>query len=89
MSIIALQLILDVSNIMRDNYDQIYALTNGSVMGPLQETVDVVGRIALTSLRDGNFGSATAIGLIQGVIGLILVVLANSIAKKSDNEGIM
>lgn len=89
MSIVALQLILDVSNIMRDNYDQIYAMTNGSVMGPLQETVDVVGRIALTSLRDGNFGSATAIGLIQGVIGLILVIFANSIAKKSDNEGIM
>lgn len=89
MSIIALQMILDVANIMRDNYDQIYAMTNGSVMGPLQETVDVVGRIALTSLRDGNFGSATAIGLIQGVIGFILVLLANHIVRKSDNEGIM
>ena len=80
---------VDTANIMRDNYDQIFAMINGQTIGPIQETVDVVGRISFTSLRNGNFGSATAIGLIQGVIGCALVILTNSIVKKTDNEGIM
>lgn len=89
MGVVCLQLILDTANIMRDNYDQIFAMINGQTIGPIQETVDVVGRISFTSLRNGNFGSATAIGLIQGVIGCALVILTNSIVKKTDNEGIM
>lgn len=89
MNIICLQLILDVSNIMRDNYEQILAMTNGQVTGALQETVDVVGRIAYTALNKGNFGSATAIGLIQGVIGSGLVLITNKIVKKTENEGII
>ena len=89
MGVVCLQLILDTANIMRDNYDQIFAMINGQTIGAIQETVDVVGRISFTSLRDGNFGSATAIGLIQGVIGCALVMLTNAIVKKTDNEGIM
>lgn len=89
MNIICLQLILDVSNIMRDNYEQILAMTNGQVTGTIQETVDVVGRIAYTAMFKGNYGSATAIGLIQGVIGSLLVLITNQIVKKTDNEGII
>lgn len=89
MNIICLQLILDVSNIMRDNYEQILAMTNGQVTGAIQESVDVVGRISYTALNKGNFGSATAIGLIQGVIGSILVLITNRIVKKTENEGII
>lgn len=89
MPIVALQLILDISNVMKDNYDQVLAMISGSQSPEIQETVDVVGRIAYTSLRDGNFGSATAIGLIQSVIGCLLVIIANRIVKKTDNEGIM
>ena len=89
MNIICLQLILDVSNIMRDNYEQILAMTNGQVTGVIQDTVDVVGRISYTALSKGNFGSATAIGLIQGVIGSILVLITNRIVKKTENEGII
>ena len=89
MGVICLQLILDTANIMRDNFDQIYAMTNGATYGPIMDTVDVVGRISYTALEKGNFGSATAIGLIQGAIGTALVVLTNKIVKKTDNEGIM
>ena len=89
MNVICLQLILDISNLMRDNFDQIYAMTNGKITSTISQTVDVVGRISYTSLLNGNFGSATAIGLVQGVIGCFLVILANHIVKKTDNEGIM
>ncbi|MFR6640442.1 MAG: hypothetical protein ACLUSP_03120 [Christensenellales bacterium] len=37
----------------------------------------------------GGLSSATAYGLVQGVIGLILVLFTNRIVKKSDNEGIL
>ncbi len=89
MNVLCLQLILDISNLMRDNFDQIFAMTNGKITSTISDTVDVVGRISYTSLLNSNFGSATAIGLIQGIIGCVLVVFANHIVKKSDNDGIM
>lgn len=92
MNTICLQLILDVSNIMRDNYEQILAMTNGKVAIGGQEikiTTDVVGRISASALTSGIFGSATAIGLIQGVIGSALVLVTNKIVKKTENEGII
>ena len=33
-------------------------------------------------LLGGQFGYATAIGLIQGLVGLVMVVTANKICKK-------
>lgn len=92
MNIICLQLILDVSNIMRDNYEQILAMTNGRA-GKQGEAilpmVDVVGRIAHSALGANNYGPATAIGMIQGVIGAALVLVTNKIVKKTENEGII
>jgi len=89
MNIICLQLILDVSNIMRDNYEQVYAMTNGKLSGTIKETADVIGRVAHTAMSEQNFASATALGLVQGVIGSLLVLITNKVVKKTDNEGII
>lgn len=88
MNVILLQLILDASSIMRDNYDQILAMINGSQA--LQETTNVVGTLEFKAISDGTqYSRATAYGLIRGLIGLAMVLLSNKITKKTDNEGVL
>lgn len=88
MNMICLQLILDTGAIMKDNYEQILAMING--VSKVDETVEVIGAITFKAVKNSDgFGSATAMGLIQGTIGLILVFFTNKVVKKSDNEGIL
>lgn len=88
MNVMMLQLILDISSIIGDNYEQIIAMTRS--LDILYPTTSVVGTLAYNSvLGGGGFSIATACGLIQGVIGLILVIFTNRIVKKTDNEGIL
>lgn len=78
-------LILDIGGIMGSNFEKVLLLYN-----PLTyETADVLStyvyRMGIGG-RDGiggNFSYATAVGLFEGVIGLILVSLANFVSKKT------
>ena len=88
MNVIMLQLIMDAANLIRDNYEQILAMTQGSQY--LSESTYVVGAMGYTSIMGGSgFSQATAFSLVQGVIGLALVLLTNKVVKKTDNEGVI
>ncbi len=87
MNVMIMQLILDIGSIMSDNYDQIRALTMGSEA--VDEAVYVVGALEFSDTMHGTFTRGTCFGLIRGVIGLILVLLSNRLAKSTDNEGIL
>ena len=46
--------------------------------------------MAYSAVMGGSgYAMATAFGLIQGMIGLVLVIVTNNIAKKTDNEGVL
>ena len=88
MNVIMLQLIMDVAGLVRDDYTMIIAMTNSS--WALTSTTDVVATLSYRAITGaGGLSSSTAYGLVQGVIGLILVLFTNHIVKKSDNEGIL
>ena len=88
MNVIMLQLILDLGSIMNDNYDQIMAMINSSQS--LNSTTEVVGSLEYDAIVNGSqYSKATAYALIRGIIGLSLVLVANNIAKKTDNEGVL
>ena len=88
MNVIMLQLILDLGCIMSDNYDQIMAMINSSQS--LNSTTEVVGSLEYDAIVNGSqYSKATAYALIRGIIGLSLVLVANNIAKKTDNEGVL
>lgn len=88
MNVVMMQLILDCGNLVRDNYEMILAITKGSPV--LSDTMFVVGGMAFTAISTGkDLSMTTAFGLVQGLIGLIFVLVSNSIAKKSDHEGII
>ena len=88
MNVVVLQLILDMGGIMGDNYDQIISMINNSQS--LSETTNVVGILTFSAATGGgNLSQATAFGLIQSAIGLILVLISNRVAKKAGQAGIV
>lgn len=73
-------LILDIGGIMTSsNMQKILLLYN-----PLtQDKADIIGTyVYRMGISGGNFSYATAVGLFEGVIGLILVTSANVLSKK-------
>lgn len=76
-------LILRVGDIMVAGFDQIYVMSNDAVISVADIIDTYVYRVGLTQRK---FSLATAAGLFQSVIGLILVLITNHIAKKVDPE---
>lgn len=75
--------ILRVGDIMVAGFDQIYVMSNDAVISVADIIDTYVYRVGLTQRK---FSLATAAGLFQSVIGLILVLITNHIAKKVDPE---
>jgi putative aldouronate transport system permease protein len=78
-NVIILLLVLRLGNILDAGFDQIYIMYNIHVY-PVADIIDTwVFRVGLEQL---NFSLGTAVGLFKSVIGFILVLLANRIAKR-------
>ena len=76
---IGLLFIMGIGGLLSSGFEQIYLLrTPGNMQ--LADTLDVY--VVNVGLMGGQFGYASAIGLVQGVVGLIMVVTANKICKK-------
>lgn len=87
-NVIMLQLLLDVASLVRDNADQIMAMTNG--FPALDRTTGVIGTSLIGTITGGgNYATATALGIAQGIVGLILVLIMNRIVKKTEHEGLL
>ena len=72
-------LILDIGGIMGSNFEKIILLYLPSTY----ETADVISTLVYRmGISGGNFSYATAVGLFEGVIGLILVTTANLVSRK-------
>lgn len=80
-------LIFRVGEVMYAGFDQIYAISNDAVIS-VSDIIDTyVFRIGLEQRK---FSLATAAGLFQSAVGLVLVLITNKIAVKVDSEsGIM
>ncbi|WP_310831391.1 ABC transporter permease [Paenibacillus pedocola] len=78
-------LILDIGSILSSNFEKILLLYN-----PLTyETADVVSTyVYRMGITGGNFSYATAVGLFEGIIGLVLVTIANTVSKKTTKSSL-
>lgn len=88
MPAITMTFILCVAGIVKDDFEHIYALVGESSI--LSETTEVLGTWVYKTLK-GSFrgwGDATAVGLVQSVAGLILMVTSNWLVKKQGQEGL-
>ncbi|HEY8443704.1 MAG TPA: ABC transporter permease subunit [Clostridia bacterium] len=84
-SAITINLILQIGNLVDGGFDQIFNMYNTAVYekGDILETY--LFRIGVTG---GRYDIATALGLFNSLIALILTLATNKIAKKLGGEGI-
>lgn len=85
--VIGIQLIFSLGNLVKDDFDQIYTMTGGG--NPyLVETTEVIGTVVFKAIGTVSaYGTATAMGLMQSVVALILVLTSNIIVKKIGLQG--
>jgi putative aldouronate transport system permease protein len=76
---IILLLILSIGNVMEVGFDQVYMLQN-PVVSNVSEVISTY--IYKIGLQGGHYSLTTAMGLFESLVGLILIVLANKIARK-------
>ena len=82
---VCLLLIMNVGGLLSSGVSQMWLLRTPGNMA-VADTLDVY--VLRTGLQNGQFGYASAIGLIQGVVGLVLVVATNSISKRVADVGL-
>lgn len=70
--------ILSLGHILNAGFDQIYNMYNPMVY----DSADIIDTYILRRMVTMDFSLATAAGLFKAIIGLVLVVSANNIAKK-------
>ncbi|WP_409347264.1 ABC transporter permease [Paenibacillus sp. MBLB4367] len=78
-SVIVLLLILRLGHILDAGFEQIYILYNIQVY-PVADIIDTW--VFRTGIQQLNFSVASAVGLFKAVIGFVLVIAANRIAKR-------
>jgi len=79
-------LILKIGDMADIGFDRPYII--GNVM--VREYSDVLSTfIYRIGLQSGQFSNATAVGLFQAVVGLVFILSANYISKKTTDESIL
>lgn len=84
--LIVILVILKIGNIFRGDFGLFYNVTRD--VGILYETVDVLDTYIYRLVREvGNMSISSAAGLMQSVVGFVLVVLTNHVSKRIDPDG--
>ncbi len=84
-SIVVLLLILRLGSAFTVGFEQ-YFLQRDAVGADAAEVLDTF--VYFRGIQAGDWGFATAVGMVRSVVGLILIVTANWLAKKFGDEGI-
>jgi putative aldouronate transport system permease protein len=85
-STMVIMLILALGRLMGSNYERLYAFDNVQVKDfQYQLAIYIYDK----GLAAGIFNKATAVGLFQNVIGLILILSTDRIAKKLGEDGLI
>jgi len=84
-SVIIILFILRLGNVMETGFEQIFLMLNpfNTDTGNVLDTY-----VYFKGIQQGNISFATAVGMFKGLVGLILVVGANKLAKKFGEDGL-
>lgn len=83
--VIIMLLILALGGIIRSDFGMFYYLPKDTgALYSITDTLDTY--INRSILVTGNMGSAAAAGLIQSIVGMILVIVTNKVVKRLDSD---
>ncbi len=83
---ISIMLIMQLGKIVSIDFDRPFMMGNTLV----KSASDVISTYVYSvGLQAGRFDFATAVGLFQSVVGIIMILSVNQISKKMGEEGIM
>ena len=83
--ILCIQLVLKVGSIFRADFGLFYQIPRN--IGALYSTTDVIDTYIFRAMRvSGDMGTSSATGLLQSVVGFVLVVFTNFVVSKIDDE---
>ena len=85
-STIVILLIMNIGKLMGGSFERIMAMSNAKVT---LYTTTIPVLVYQWGILDGKFSESTALGLFQSVIGLILVMTSDFVAKKLGENGIL
>ncbi|MFE5324250.1 ABC transporter permease [Paenibacillus sp. NPDC056579] len=84
-NVIIILLILRVGHMMDVGFEQVYLMMNGAV----SDVADVFDTYVYRSgIQQAQFSYSTAVGLFKSIVGVVLVVITNRLAKKFGEEGV-
>jgi putative aldouronate transport system permease protein len=82
MPAIIITLILRVGQILEIGFEKVLMLYTPTIY----ETADIISTFTYrTGIQGANYSLATAVGLTESIIGLVLIVIANAIARKKSD----
>ncbi|HEX2915786.1 MAG TPA: ABC transporter permease subunit [Chloroflexia bacterium] len=84
-SMITLLLVLRLGTVLNTGFEQIFLQRNAVGLNA-GEVIDTF--VYTRGIQAGDWGFSTAVGLIKGIVGLVLILLANKFAKKFGEEGL-
>ncbi|WP_420114412.1 ABC transporter permease [Pseudactinotalea sp.] len=83
--VIVVMFILAIGDILELGFEHTFLLLN-SLNREMGEIFDAY--VYTAGIQNGQLSYASAVGLLKGLVGLILVVIANRMAKKFGEEGV-
>lgn len=85
-STVVIMLIMQLGKVMGGSFERILALSNAKVT---EFTTTIPVLVYRWGIQSGKFSDSTALGLFQSVIGVILVLVADRVAKKLGEDGLL
>ena len=80
---IMILLLMNVGNVLNAGFEIQYLLGNGLVQS-VSQTIDIY--VLNWGISQGDFSLGTAAGIFKSVVSIVLIVIANQIAKRNGDE---
>lgn len=85
-STVVIMLIMQLGKVMGGSFERILALSNAKVP---EFTTTIPVLVYRWGIQSNKFSESTALGLFQSIIGVVLVLLADRVAKKLGEDGLL